>query len=119
MRVLTSAEMSETDRRTVQDFGIPLMTLMEAAGKAVAAFAKTTVSDRPANRCVVWKRQSTEGDGMVAARLLASSGLAVKVVLLGKGEAVKGDAASALTRLREANVTLHEVRGRSWTAERI
>jgi len=108
MRVLTSAEMNETDRRTVKDFGTPLMTLMEAAGKAVAAFAKQQYPT--ARRIVVLcGKGNNGGDGMVAARLLASSGLAVKVVLLGKGEAVKGDAASALTRLREANVTLHEI----------
>ena len=108
MRVLTSAEMKETDRRTVQEFGTSLMTLMEAAGGAVATFATRHYSE--ARRVVVLcGRGNNGGDGMVAARLLAASGRAVEVVLLGKAEAVKGDAASALSRLREANVTLHEV----------
>jgi NAD(P)H-hydrate epimerase len=100
--------MNETDRRTMRDFGTPLMALMEAAGKAVATFA--TRQFPHARRVVVLcGKGNNGGDGMVAARLLAASGLAVNVVLLGKAEAVKGDAASALTRLREANILLHEV----------
>jgi hydroxyethylthiazole kinase-like uncharacterized protein yjeF len=108
MRVLTSAEMNETDRRTVQDFGIPLMTLMEAAGKAVATFAK---QQYPTGRRIVvlCGKGNNGGDGMVAARLLAASGIAISVVLLGKAEAVKGEAASALAQTREAKVILYEV----------
>jgi NAD(P)H-hydrate epimerase len=40
------------------------------------------------------------GDGMVAARVLAGVGLTVRVALLGKAAEVKGEAASALARLR-------------------
>jgi NAD(P)H-hydrate epimerase len=100
--------MNETDRRTVQDFGTPLMTLMEAAGKAVATFAMARYP-RAQRIVVLCGKGNNGGDGMVAARLLAASGIAVEVVLLGKAEAVKGDAASTLTRLREANVHLYEV----------
>jgi len=112
MRVLTSAEMSETDRQTEQVFGIPLTELMEAAGMAVATFAKRRYPK--ARRVVVLcGKGNNGGDGMVAARLLAASGIAVNVVLLGKAEAAKGEAASALARLREENVILYEVESES------
>ena len=41
------------------------------------------------------------GDGFVAARALAQAGQTVRVVLLGRMDEVKGEAAMALKRLRE------------------
>ena len=38
MKILTAEEMGATDRRTVEEFGVPLESLMERAGSAVAAF---------------------------------------------------------------------------------
>src|ERR1035437_8241982 len=38
MKTLTSAEKGATDRRTENEFGVPLSTLMENAGGAVARF---------------------------------------------------------------------------------
>jgi NAD(P)H-hydrate epimerase len=51
------------------------------------------------------------GDGFVAARVLAGAGKAVRVVLLGRGDEVKGEAAAALRRLRRetSSVVLDEV----------
>ena len=51
------------------------------------------------------------GDGFVAARVLAAAGKAVRVVLLGRGDEVKGEAAAALRRLRDeaSSVVLDEV----------
>jgi NAD(P)H-hydrate epimerase len=38
MQILTSAEMGAVDRRTAEEFGMPLTELMENAGAAVAGF---------------------------------------------------------------------------------
>ncbi len=91
--------MGETDRRTVEEFGVPLGVLMEAAGGAVAAFCKRQY---PAAKrvLVLCGKGNNGGDGMVAARVLAGVGLTVKVALLGKMTEVKGEAASAMARLR-------------------
>lgn len=109
MRVLTAAEMGETDRRTVEEFGTPLGVLMKAAGEAVAKFARRQYPK--AERIVVLcGKGNNGGDGMVAARSLAVSGLSVSVVLLGKSVDVKGEAASALARLLDTGkVVVHEV----------
>jgi len=50
---------------------------------------------------VICGKGNNGGDGVVAARLLAGVGLTVKVALLGKMSEVKGEAASALARLRK------------------
>src|ERR1019366_7780620 len=99
MEILTSAEMGAADRRTAGEFGVPLETLMENAGGAVAGFCLRRYS--AAERVVVLcGKGNNGGDGLVAARMLAAAGVAVAVVLLGREDEVKGDAAGALQRLR-------------------
>src|ERR1019366_7293303 len=99
MEILTSAEMGAADRRTAEEFGVPLETLMENAGAAVAGFCLRRYS--AAERVVVLcGKGNNGGDGLVAARMLAAAGVAVAVVLLGREDEVKGDAAGALQRLR-------------------
>jgi NAD(P)H-hydrate epimerase len=99
MKILTAAEMGVVDRRTVDSFGISLDVLMENAGGAVAAFC---LRQYPAARhiAVLCGKGNNGGDGLVAARVLARSGKAVRVVLLGRGDALKEEAARAFNRLR-------------------
>jgi NAD(P)H-hydrate epimerase len=101
--------MGQTDRKTAEEFGVPLSTLMETAGKAVATFVQRRFSQ--ARRVVaLCGKGNNGGDGVVAARVLAEGGFAVQVVLLGKSGDVKGEAAEALTRLRaESDIPVHEV----------
>src|SRR5580704_6017775 len=110
MEILTAAEMGAADRRTSGEFGVPLQTLMENAGSAVAGFCLRYYST--AERLVVLcGKGNNGGDGMVAARLLALAGLDVAVLLLGHEDEVKGEAAEALRRLRveAAAVTVKQV----------
>ena len=91
MEILTSAEMGAADRRTAEEFGVPLEMLMENAGAAVAGFCLRRYS--AAERVVVLcGKGNNGGDGLVAARGLAAAGVAVAVVLLGREDEVKGDA---------------------------
>jgi len=102
MRVLTGAEMGEADRRTVEEYGVPLGSLMDAAGGAVAAFCRRQYPQ--VKRIVVLcGKGNNGGDGLVAARVFSGVGLTVRVALLGKATELKGEAAWALARLhREA-----------------
>ncbi|MBS1820420.1 MAG: NAD(P)H-hydrate dehydratase [Acidobacteria bacterium] len=101
MKILTSAEMGAADRRTVEETGTPLAVLMEAAGEAVAAFCRRRYPT--AKRIVaLCGKGNNGGDGLVAARMLSEAGLEVSVVLLGKTDEIKGEAAAALARLRIA-----------------
>ena len=99
MEILTSAEMGAADRRTAEQFGVPLVELMENAGTAVARFC---LRRYPAARRVVvlCGKGNNGGDGFDAARVLAVAGVGVAVLLLGREDEVKGEAAAALARLR-------------------
>jgi len=99
MNILTAAEMAETDRRTTQDFGIPVATLMENAGAAVARFC---LRQYPTAKKIValCGKGNNGGDGLVAARTLALSGCTVHVLLLGRVADLKAEPAAALQRLR-------------------
>jgi ADP-dependent NAD(P)H-hydrate dehydratase / NAD(P)H-hydrate epimerase len=118
MKILTANEMGAADRRTAEEFGIPLGTLMENAGRAVADFC---LRQYPAAERVVvlCGKGNNGGDGMVAARVLAESGVGVEVLLLGRKDEVKGEAAEALGKLpsEEMGVRLREVEDEAALAE--
>jgi NAD(P)H-hydrate epimerase len=99
MKVLTAAEMGAADKRTVEG-GVSIAELMEAAGEAVAKFVLRQYPDA-ARVMVVCGKGNNGGDGMVAARLLAGEGVGVRVLLVGKAEEMKGDAAESLKKLKE------------------
>jgi NAD(P)H-hydrate epimerase len=93
--------MQACDRVTTERFGIPSIELMRAASAAVAAFAREQF---PAARrvTVLCGRGNNGGDGMMAARLLAASGLEVTTLLLGSPDGLTGDAATAWRELTSA-----------------
>jgi NAD(P)H-hydrate epimerase len=99
MKILTAAEMAETDRRTVVDAGIPISTLMEHAGTSVARFIARQYPD--ALRILfLCGKGNNGGDGLVAAQVLASLARHVTVALLGAEADLKGEPAAALAALR-------------------
>ncbi len=99
MKILTAEEMGAADRRTEEEFGVSLESLMERAGGAVATFCLRQYG-AALRVTVICGRGNNGGDGFVAARVLAQVGSAVRVVLLGRMDEVKGEAAVALRRLR-------------------
>jgi ADP-dependent NAD(P)H-hydrate dehydratase / NAD(P)H-hydrate epimerase len=99
MKILTAEEMGAADRRTEEKFGVSLESLMERAGGAVAVFCLRHYG-AGLRVTVICGRGNNGGDGFVAARVLAQLGRAVRVVLLGRMDEVKGEAAVALRRLR-------------------
>jgi NAD(P)H-hydrate epimerase len=94
MQVLSAVEMQACDRATSERFGVPSLKLMRAASSAVAAFAREQFP-RARRATVVCGRGNNGGDGMMAARLLASAGLEVTTLLLGAPEGFTGDAGTA------------------------
>jgi NAD(P)H-hydrate epimerase len=110
MKVLSAAEMAVADRATVErGFAEESFALMEAAGGRVAEFVR---AEFPAARrvLVVCGKGNNGGDGLVAARHLEQTGLAVTVVLLGRADELKGDAARAWAKLiAKAKCEIHQV----------
>lgn len=102
MKVLTAAQMRETDRLTTERYGISSLQLMENAGEAIAAFLRETVDGL--ERCkivVLCGKGNNGGDGMVVARLLKQSGCSPEVFLFSNPSAVEGDAAANLKRWQQ------------------
>src|SRR5207237_1427834 len=94
--------MREIDRLTTERYDIPSLTLMESAAAAVARGVNEQLAgDLIGTRfLVLCGKGNNGGDGAAAARLLATSGAVVDVVLLAKLEDAKGDARTNFERLR-------------------
>jgi len=110
MKVLTAAQMRETDRLTTERFGVPTLQLMENAGTRVVEFLRAEFANLPKRRIVVLcGKGNNGGDGLVVARLLKRQGAEPKVFLFAAPEAVRGDAAVNLKRWQEVSGELHVV----------
>ena len=94
LELLTTAEMAEVDRQTINS-GVPGIDLMERAGRAVAA---RVAARTPQQVVIVAGPGNNGGDGFVAARLLAEQNIRVKVLFVGERTRLKGDAAAAAQR---------------------
>jgi hydroxyethylthiazole kinase-like uncharacterized protein yjeF len=94
--LLTPAEMGEADRSAIAA-GTPGVALMERAGLAVADGAARLTRSR-GRIVVICGPGNNGGDGFVAARLLARRGYTIELGLLGRREALGGDAAVAASR---------------------
>jgi hydroxyethylthiazole kinase-like uncharacterized protein yjeF len=93
IEILTNDEMAQADRLTIAG-GVSGFSLMESAGQAVAD-AISAHHAPGAEIAVVAGPGNNGGDGFVAARLLADRRYAVKLLLVGEPQKLKGDAAEA------------------------
>lgn len=90
MKVVTSDEMQEIDRKTIIEWGISGSVLMERAGLAVAQKIKQIYHHK---KILVFSGSGNNGgDGMVVARILKSEGYDVKVILTSDAKKIRGDA---------------------------
>lgn len=92
IKLLTSTEMREVDRATIEDYGLPGAVLMEHAGLATARAAREMVERPGAHICVLCGRGNNGGDGFVAARWLRRWGFVPEVFLFGDPAELEGDA---------------------------
>jgi NAD(P)H-hydrate epimerase len=101
MRVLTTAEMREVDRRTIE-MGMPGIVLMENAAHRVVEFLAEHCKPLEAQRIVVLcGKGNNGGDGLAIARQLFTRfhPAALDVVLWAAPEELRGDAAANLKML--------------------
>ena len=97
MWLVTAAEMRGLDARTINDYGIPGMVLMEAAGLGVAERIRA-LGTGP-NLTVVAGKGNNGGDGFVVARRLCQE-INVAVYTVAPDEEYGGDALQNLQILR-------------------
>ncbi|HEX7835896.1 MAG TPA: NAD(P)H-hydrate epimerase, partial [Kofleriaceae bacterium] len=99
---MTTAQMRALDRATIDDIGLPAATLMETAGRAVAATALVMLGQERGHVAVVCGPGNNGGDGFVAARVLRDHGIDAVVYLAAPRDAVAGDARTHLEVLERA-----------------
>lgn len=104
IEVLLPSEMADADRRTIAA-GTPGIRLMERAGRSVAdsVAIRYPLGTKVA---VVCGPGNNGGDGFVAARVLRERGFPVRLLLLGRREALEGDAAEAARAWKGAVETI-------------
>jgi hydroxyethylthiazole kinase-like uncharacterized protein yjeF len=105
MELLTAARMGEIEKRAIEAGAATGRAMMERAGRGVveAALAARPALEEGARRaCVLCGPGNNGGDGYVVARRLAARGWRVEVFALGDPEKLRGDAAEAARRWREA-----------------
>jgi len=94
MKVLTSAQMKEIDRLTIEEVGIPGPVLMENAGLQIFRSLKEIFPQLEKERVVVVAGKGNNGgDGLVVARHLLNTCAPPLVLLLSRVEDLQGDAA--------------------------
>jgi hydroxyethylthiazole kinase-like uncharacterized protein yjeF len=105
VKLVTSEQMRSIDARTIREFGVPGLVLMENAGGAVVSAMERFFGTLGGRRfAVVCGRGNNGGDGLVVARLLHARGLPVFCVLLAEAASLRGDAAANLERARAAGL---------------
>ena len=102
--VVTAAEMRALDRATIDEIGLPALTLMETAGRAVAEAALRDARRGRGHVAVVCGPGNNGGDGFVVARVLRERGLDAVVVPRGRrATRSRGDARGAPRRSSSAS----------------
>lgn len=106
------------DRLAIGELGVPGLELMERAGHAVYALARSRFPD--ARRwLVLCGAGNNAGDGYVIARLARAEGLAVTVVALSDPSRLAGDAAVAWQRYRESGGEVRAAEAGLWESSEL
>jgi hydroxyethylthiazole kinase-like uncharacterized protein yjeF len=96
LKLTSAAQMREMDRRTIEDFGVPSLVLMEnAALRVVDVIAQRFGPLRGKRIAVVCGKGNNGGDGLAIARHLATRfGAEVSIGMVGNPSELTGDAAA-------------------------
>ena len=108
MKIVTAKEMQELDSKTIKEFGIPGLTLMENAGNQVMSELESAFGNvRHRKVTVVCGKGNNGGDGLVVARLCLERGATVSTYLLTSDDQMRGDAKTNLERLKNTKESFH------------
>lgn len=93
MRIVTAQEMREIDQKTIRDYGIPGLVLMENAGLAVCRVIEELLNGLEGKTVLlICGKGNNGGDGFVAARQLYNRGARVRLLLAAAPETLDGEA---------------------------
>ncbi|MDB5108270.1 MAG: ATP-binding protein YjeF [Candidatus Binatus sp.] len=109
MILLNAAEARELDRISQEKYGIDSYRLMTRAGESVANAVVERYPEAADDVLVVCGKGNNGGDGLVAASRLLRDGCGVRAIMLGRADALKGDAARAFQEYRAIGGRLAEI----------
>lgn len=108
MKIFTAEQMAAVDRRTIEEYGIPSIVLME---NAAIATADSISENYPGSRSavVICGTGNNGGDGFAIARHLQQRELMVTVLLAGEPGKLSGDATLNYEICRKIGMTVATV----------
>jgi NAD(P)H-hydrate epimerase len=106
---LTCDQCRELDRRATEEYGISGLVLMENAGRGCVDVLERLGIDGPV--VILCGKGNNAGDGFVIARHLEIRGHECRMLLLGRVDELRGDAAVNFGILRKTNVPIIELAG--------
>ncbi len=109
---LTREEMRELDRKTIDEYKIPGIVLMENAGRNVAEEILKMLDDQQqANVAILCGKGNNGGDGFVVARHLHNHGISVDVFLVARVSDIlkDGDTGTNLQILLNMKIPVKEI----------
>ncbi len=110
MKLVTSSQMRNIDKKTIEGIGISGLELMEKAGKGVALAAKEMLGDVKNKKVLIFcGRGNNGGDGFVVGRYLSEWGAEVEFYLTADRGEVRGDAKTNLEKAGKMGLPITEV----------
>lgn len=110
MKLVTSSQMRNIDKKTIEGIGIPGLELMEKAGKGTAQVSKRMLREPDGKAVAIFcGRGNNGGDGFVVGRYLAQWGAQVQIFLTAKRNDVKGDARTNLEKAVDLDLPIVEI----------
>lgn len=92
MIIVTTEQMQQMDKNTIETFGIPGRVLMENAGRGALEMLSDHFDLEGVRVAVVAGRGNNGGDGFVMGRYLMEMGVSVSFFLLSTRDRIQGDA---------------------------
>ncbi|MGZ8829016.1 MAG: NAD(P)H-hydrate dehydratase [Thermoanaerobaculia bacterium] len=108
MKILTSEQMQNIDRRATESFGVPSIVLMENAALAVidAIQAHFPGIDRAAIFCGTGRNG---GDGFAIARHLENRGVVPVILIVGDRARIAGDALTNFITCQRLSIPIYDI----------
>lgn len=108
MKILTSEQMQNIDRRATESFGVPSIVLMENAALAVidAIQAHFPGIDRAAIFCGTGRNG---GDGFAIARHLENRGVVPVILIVGDRAKIAGDALTNFITCQRLSIPIYDI----------
>lgn len=107
MQVATAAEMRHIDQRTIEQYRVPGIVLMEHAGLQLLRFMQRRIPNLARSHVtIVTGRGNNGGDGFILARHLWHLGIKTCILLLAAGGSLRGDARRAYAMARAYGVPM-------------